>query len=54
MKKLAGWWNGCSNSEKLMYGLIVLLLVGIAARFGYIRSELADTIETYKERMKPE
>ena len=51
MKNLVAWWKGSSTNEKLMYALIVILLIGIIARFDYIKSELADTVNTYKDRM---
>ena len=37
-------WTG---NEKIMAGLIVLLLVGIAIRWGYIRQEAGEPVMRY-------
>ena len=36
----------------LMAALILMLLIGIATRWGYIRKELSDTWDRYLDRMK--
>ncbi len=42
MKKIKAWWNRTTLNEKLMYGLIIALLIGIATRWKYVFKEIGE------------
>jgi hypothetical protein len=42
------WWKARSRQEKWMIAIIVMLLVGVILRWGYVKSEAG---EAFKQRI---
>lgn len=40
-------WRDYNITEKVMVGLILMLLIGIVTRWGYIRKEASDAVGRY-------
>lgn len=47
--KIKEWWEGRTMNEKLMWGLIAALCIGIFTRWGYVWGEIADAFGAYFE-----
>lgn len=42
MERLKIWWANATFNEKLMYGLLVILAIGIATRWRFILKEVGE------------
>lgn len=47
MKRLIGWWRSRSTNEKLMYGLILALSIGILTRVEFVWKEIGAAFGSY-------
>lgn len=47
MKRIVLWWKSRSTNEKMMYGLILVLTVGIITRAEFVWNEISDAFGSY-------
>lgn len=45
--RLRTWWKSRTTNEKMMWGLIVVLIIGILTRWDYVWGEIADGFGSY-------
>lgn len=47
MSRFKIWWSGRTLNEKLMYSLVVVLIIGIVTRWGYVTKEISEGFSQY-------
>lgn len=47
MSKLIAWFKSRPQSEKIMYMLIIVMIIGIATRWRYVWDEIGSAFASY-------
>lgn len=45
--KIIDWWKSRTTNEKMMWGLIAVLIIGILTRWNYVWEEVAAAFGSY-------
>lgn len=49
-QRLKKWWSAATLNEKMMYGLLIVLTIGIATRWRYVVADIADAFTSMFSR----